>query len=92
MYQIAAEKPLETQLDVQDEEEHKKERNRNYKQESQARLATIDGNVKSMLFPRSGSTQSTSSVDCHFIRTIKGETLLISMKAPSCVLSLVDSL
>ncbi len=90
MYQIAVEEPLETQLDVQDEEEHKKERNRNYKRESQAWLATIDGNVKSMLLPRFGSTQS--SIECHLIRIIKEETLLISTKARSCVLPLVDSL
>jgi hypothetical protein len=77
---------LETQLDVQDEEEHKKERNGNYKQESQAWLTVIDGNVKNMLLPRYGSTQSTSSVECHLICIIKGETQLISMKARSCVL------
>ncbi len=29
------EEPLETQSNVQDEEEHKKERNKNYKRESQ---------------------------------------------------------
>lgn len=88
---FAIEKPLKTKLDVQDEEEHK-EGNRNYKQEFWAWLAAIDGNVKNMLLPRSGSTQSTSSVECDFIRTIKGETRLISMKAWSCVLQLADSL
>jgi hypothetical protein len=63
---------LETQSNVQDEEEHKKERNRNYKRESQTWLVVIDGNVKSMLLPRSRSTQSTSSVACHLIHNNKG--------------------
>jgi hypothetical protein len=83
---------LETKLDVQDEEEHKKERNKNYKHDSWTQLVAIDGNVKIMLFPRSRSIQSTSSVECHFIRTNKGGTLLISMKARNFVLQLINSL
>jgi hypothetical protein len=40
---------LETQLVVQDEEEHRKEKNKNYKQEFQEWLANIDGNDKCVL-------------------------------------------
>ncbi len=47
---FAIEEPLETQSNVQDEEENRNERNRNYKRESQAWLATIDGNVKAYCF------------------------------------------
>ncbi len=89
---FVVEEPLETQSNVQDEEEHRKERNKNYKRESRAWLATIDGNIKSMLLPRFGSTQPTSSVACHLIHSNKGETQLIPMKAQSCALQLVDSL
>ncbi len=86
------EEPLETQLVVQDDEEHRKERNRNYKQESQERLANIDGNAKCVLLLMSKSTYSTSSVECHLIRTNNGETQFISMKAQSCALQLANSL
>jgi hypothetical protein len=47
---------LESQPNGEKEEEHRKEINKNYKWESWTQLATIDGNVKSLLLPRSGST------------------------------------
>ncbi len=89
---VGVEEPLETQLVVQDEEEHRKERNINYKQEFQERLANIDGNAKSVLLLMSESTYSTSSVECHLVRTNNGETQFISMKAQSCALQLANSL
>ncbi len=86
------EEPLETKLVVQDEEEHRKEKNRNYKQESQEWLVNIDGNAKCVLFLMFKSTYSTSSVECHLICTNNGETQFISMKAWSCALQLANSL
>jgi hypothetical protein len=88
---VGVEEPLETQLVVQDEEEHRKERNMNYKQEFQERLVNIDGNAKSVLLLMSKSTYSTS-VECHLVHTNNGETQFISMKAQSCALQLANSL
>ncbi len=53
---VVAKDLLESQPSVEKEEEHRKEINKNYKRESWAQLATIDGNVKSLLLPKSGST------------------------------------
>ncbi len=83
---------LESQPSVETKEEHEKERNRNYKWKSWGQLATIDGNVKSLLLPMSRSTQSTSSDNFHLIQTNKGETCLVSIIAWSFVLQLTSSL
>ncbi len=48
--------------------------------------------MKSLLLPRLGSTQSTSSDNCHLICTDKGETRLVSIITQSFVLQLASSL